>query len=1093
MSSQLWNGGWGKPAAPAPTVLPTVIQTSQQADNSTPLGRGIPKGIGTFGAKCEIVIDPDLVGGVRLVNGRYLVNLVLNCFDSDLGGSASLVWLKANDEFIYRAQAPQRSPSSPMRIYGGNQTAVDPLITQYFTAEYRTMWPGMGYIVLEDFDITPYSDGGSTIPTFTSAWSTDANEVAASEDGAILTFGEFADPWTSSGYMVDWSADMVYHIIWLDYNLGSASFAISAVSISDNTEKWRVPVTSPIAFDYMTGLRALPGTNYAVGLGDFETLGFTLTGAFLINLRTGVIVSVAEAITDGSGRYYEPSLILSPVRIRSDSATVFMALASTANSGPIPPKINTSFCYKIDVTNETITAVNDPVGNPPRGLVSTDILWTTFTIAELVSVSNGRATFLAKESSINNIIRVVVGESGVTSVEDYFIPPSDTFTSVVFDPVQSAIVYSTSTQLVSLDFATLAENYRVTPSIGTSLGTGSNQIRPGYAVGFRSSGSDLRFLVDLSDGSMTAISGLDEGYYSQYQGVAVYQDIVGVESQIYFIRYGDLTPNTVDAVDILTALMTYQGHYSVGDLTFTGFAGNECYGLQVASDATIDELISDVCEALGVRHYHDAGKVHFVMPARDGSFAIDKALDSNDIAVDRIRQQIADQDAAIKDCYLDYFDIDADFERVTQSYIRPTGVYQVTASSRVERKSTMLVMDAPQAMRQAWRMTYESEYDRVTYSFRLAPRRFDIVPADNVSFTFGARAIAGQVRSSRLRRDLSQDVVVTQALQAVENAAVGVSLIAPPVLDQIAGQLLVLDTALLSLADDTSGSGLRGYAVFLGLGEDAISTSIGYKSPLGIEYTGFGTVSNIATLSGTISGITRNTATDAETDFAASLTVSVASGDISTMANTDEPGRYSRENFAAIGAAGRWVLISYGTVSVSGQVATLGEIVWGIQGTDAYFSQLVDGDMFINLEPNEVLKFTNPTLGATVYYKGGLATSLVNQMPTIAKVANGEAEKPFAAVQAAYSDAGSTRTITWEPRERLSIMPVLYGSQSFGYSEGGEDYEIDLLNGSTVLTTLTAASPTVDYDTGTYSATSAKIYQMGLAGSLRGHPATLTF
>jgi hypothetical protein len=119
----------------------------QAADNSTPIGRGIPKGIGVTGRKGEVIIDPDHFGGVRFENGKQIVTLVLGFQDTDLGGPSSLLWLKANEQFIFRAQTPLRAPPSEMIVYDGTQTAVDPTILAALGATETTMWPGMAYIV----------------------------------------------------------------------------------------------------------------------------------------------------------------------------------------------------------------------------------------------------------------------------------------------------------------------------------------------------------------------------------------------------------------------------------------------------------------------------------------------------------------------------------------------------------------------------------------------------------------------------------------------------------------------------------------------------------------------------------------------------------------------------------------------------------------------------------------------------------------------------------------------------------------------------------------------------------------------------------
>jgi len=299
---------------------------------------------------------------------------------------------------------------------------------------------------------------------------------------------------------------------------------------------------------------------------------------------------------------------------------------------------------------------------------------------------------------------------------------------------------------------------------------------------------------------------------------------------------------------------------------------------------------------------------------------------------------------------------------------------------------------------------------------------------------------------------------------------------------------------LLRASDDLGGLGLRSYALISGAGTGDLPASTLWQSTDGINYTAEGTATGNAPLTGLVTALSGVGTDSFSTDFVNTITVQITSGDISTMASTDEAGRYALTNLAAIGRQGRWVLVSFEDVSVSGQVATLSNLIWGVSGSEVYLSQLVVGDNFVVLKPSEVLALSAgvTVLDDTLYLKAGYAGFLVSDLATVSVSQDGEAEKPFAPVTLAYSDAGPTRTITWEFRERLGDLPVIYGAETAGYSETSLAFEIDLYNGSTFVVMLNATAATVNYNTGTYTATKANVYQMSGLG-IRGHGATLTF
>lgn len=1075
---------------------PATVQNTEQADNSTPLGRGIPKGVGVFPAKGEIVIDPDTLGGVRVVRDRLVVNLVLNFADTDLGGAASLVWLKANDEYIYRAETPQRQPTSPMRIYGGDQTAVDPLITEYMAAEYRTYWPGMAYVVLEDFDITGYD---SQIPIFTAAWSTDATVSATSEADTTLNFGAISGSYSSAETGVDWLLGLAYQPAYLNT---TDPVIFNVTDIETQEEIRRVYAGTGQSFDYIYFNEPLQGSGYSVCMCLTDGSYY---GLRLLDMRTGEIVATLNA-QSGTGGKFQPGIMRS-VQIESGAATKYLIFCSTwASLGITPSTVNGNdgMIAVADVTNGTLEWIAGPEVGLIRGETGVQRSMYCLTVA---SVTNGVATCYFGEQSQGYIYKMEVDASGVLSVELAITLASSSPTGVAYDQPNNAVVYFTAADnVIAYDLDTASNRYTAAASVssgalfvGTGFQSNAHELRPGYAMCYDGVGT-AQYLVDLSDGSFPEIydTGLTNGVYSMYRGVYMEPGLAGV---IWFVKFGDLTPNAVDASDVLTKLETYFGDYVSGDLNFVNFTGSECKGYLVDQDTTIDACIRDVCETLGLREVHDNGKVNFVVPARDGSYSLEAALTDADITIDPIRQTIADEDKAFERVTLDYIDADNSYERASQEVARPNGTYTVLQSNKRFGASTGLCLTAAQAAKAAWRMMIESDFERKTYEFGVMPKKLTVQPTATISFTYGPDddfTVIGEVREASISADFTQALRVNEFMAAIDSTVIGSSLVTvAPSYANATAEFVLLDTALLSYGDDAGGSGLRGYGVLIGAGAANIDASSAWRSSDGTTYTLISTRTDIAPVAGVISDtITRNYSDGFQTDYDAQLIVTVSSGDVATLTDCTEGQRYRNENYAAIGAQGRWVLISWSDVTVIGQVATFSEIIWGVNGTEVYLSSLAQGDRFINLETAEVVRFLNgsATLDSIVYYKGGYNGFLISALPTIAATADGEAEKPYAPVELAYSDAGSTRTITWEYRERKSVMPVLYGNESAGYSETSLAFEVDLLDGSgAVLTTLTATGGNTSYNTGTYSATSAKVYQMGLSGTLRGHAATLTF
>lgn len=100
-------------------------------------------------------------------------------------------------------------------------------------------------------------------------------------------------------------------------------------------------------------------------------------------------------------------------------------------------------------------------------------------------------------------------------------------------------------------------------------------------------------------------------------------------------------------------------------------------------------------------------------------------------------------------------------------------------------------------------------------------------------------------------------------------------------------------------------------------------------------------------------------------------------------------------------------------------------------------------------------------LGAARHYKGVTANQPVANAPAQAFALAGNSIKPISPVHIGASRAGGDLTITWVPRVRID--PYLRSGVAVSLDEPVEAYEIDILDGGTVVRTLSASSPSVVY------------------------------
>jgi hypothetical protein len=173
-------------------------------------------------------------------------------------------------------------------------------------------------------------------------------------------------------------------------------------------------------------------------------------------------------------------------------------------------------------------------------------------------------------------------------------------------------------------------------------------------------------------------------------------------------------------------------------------------------------------------------------------------------------------------------------------------------------------------------------------------------------------------------------------------------------------------------------------------------------------------------------------------------------------------------NAAVIGDIGRWELVFFRNVSVSGQIVTIDTFARGRRGTDTMVNTHTAIDYVIilpadrdqlaafGIEPEDI----GNSITLTTVVNGSAVVSATNKTQEL--IGSGGPLKPWAPSSVVLTKNGSDIDITWHRRTRLnSVLHDLDGITPL--DEATEAYEIDIYVGSTFKRTLTSTSETVKY------------------------------
>ena len=393
-----------------------------------------------------------------------------------------------------------------------------------------------------------------------------------------------------------------------------------------------------------------------------------------------------------------------------------------------------------------------------------------------------------------------------------------------------------------------------------------------------------------------------------------------------------------------------------------------------------------------------------------------------------------------------------DFQTNTQSFQRT----QQTVATRADKVLRMpLAMSASEAAQRVERIGAETWLARTHYEFSVSRRHARLSPGDVVSVSTGG--IVATMRIDAL--DQGADGVLRLRGTAVDaafqtSAASGAAALGVPMQSiALAGpsRLFLLDIPLLRDAEE----GLGIYLAAGAAGEEAWPGASILKSADGEAFdTPFLFVPATRNVVHGVAGSVLPDHGACTWDRSSSLTVRLVRG---TLASAAELAVLNGANALLVGD--EILQFANAVMNADGSYA-LSTFLRGRRGTEWATAGHTAGERVILLTEQTLSRVNLPDsdLGATRFYRGVTLGGLLSESVERSLVLAGRALMPYAPADLRGTRGGSPLdwSLSWKRRTRLG--GAWKDAVDVPLGEDSEAYEVDIMNGGTVVRTLTAAA-----------------------------------
>lgn len=416
-----------------------------------------------------------------------------------------------------------------------------------------------------------------------------------------------------------------------------------------------------------------------------------------------------------------------------------------------------------------------------------------------------------------------------------------------------------------------------------------------------------------------------------------------------------------------------------------------------------------------------------------------------------------------------YPDISRGYEQGAQTWQRPRDPIATMASRAVSAFDVPVPMTSVEAKTLARRICVGAWRERTVFSFSVGPKYARLVPTDVILVeTRDGAFIRLRVLSTQLganwttRIEAITDAADVYNLTALAEDGFGWAEAAMPM--PYYAQVLVPDLALIDDADDTGQVALREYAFVAPYGAAQFRGVTVIERGAGTPWEQIGLVTTPSEWGGLIE-TPPPPPTPWTWDDVGTLRVAMTAGQPESATDAEVLNGANMAALVAPDGSAEIVQWVNATQEADGSW-TLSRLLRGRRGTEDLIASRAAGHSFVVLDAAR-LTYDSPVADADVPRQHKAVTIFQTQdsaPPGPTKLRRGRAEMPYAPAHVAGTRDGSQNlTITWVRRTRFG-GELRSGTGMVPLNEGAEAYEVDVMNGGTVVRTITGlTSPSASY------------------------------
>lgn len=418
---------------------------------------------------------------------------------------------------------------------------------------------------------------------------------------------------------------------------------------------------------------------------------------------------------------------------------------------------------------------------------------------------------------------------------------------------------------------------------------------------------------------------------------------------------------------------------------------------------------------------------------------------------DRIVTTITQDNELPIELNMQYADPARDFQIGSQRSRR-----QIPESQKIDAMQMPISWTGTQAKQAVEKLHYTAWEERTRYAFSLPIDYLRLEPTDVILLP-----VNGVNKRVRLTKTAVGSVVKCEAVSDYAANYVSESIAADnptgPQEILVPGTTImqILDIPILQDLDNNEGF----YVAAMGTGSGWTGAAI-YKSSDNVSFEPVDSVTTESVMGSATTALPTGPTTI--WDDGSTITVRLVEG---ALTSTTDLGAMAGTNTIAIGAPGRWELVSFVTATLNADgTYTLSRLLRGRLGTEWAVGTHQIGDAVVVIEAGTMIRIVPSTvdIGVERYYKvisfGGDESDAVAYTHQAVGL---ECYAPVHIRGRRHSPSTNDWTITWTRRGRVDGAWRDYVDVPL--SEAAESYEIDIMSGSTVKRTLTATSQTVTY------------------------------